>query len=398
MNGRKGALNDLKIIDLTRVLGGPYCTQILGDNGAEIIKIEPPQGDETRNWGPPFRDGEAAYFMGVNRNKKSIALDLRSEGGREVLLRLLEDADILIENYKTGSMERWGLGYEEVLKDRFPKLIHLRVSGYGADGPYGGLPGYDGIVQAVAGMMSVNGDPQSGRMRIGVPLVDLGTGLFSAIALLSAIHERHKSGLGQYIDMALYDCAVAFMHPHVANNAISDEIPGLTGNSHPNLAPYDKFQTQTCEIFLGAGNNRAFKFLCETLNREELLDDPRFKENSDRLKNKDTLFDILEKILSKVDGHQLSMDLSKAGVACGPLLDTEEVMSSDLAAHRDMVVKKDGYTGFGNPVKLQRTPGEMQCIPPRFSEHAREILENAGYSETEIDELIEQNVVVTERR
>ncbi len=398
MNGRKGALNDLKIIDLTRVLGGPYCTQILGDNGAEIIKIEPPQGDETRNWGPPFRDGEAAYFMGVNRNKKSIALDLRSEGGRQVLLRLLEDADILIENYKTGSMERWGLGYEEVLKDRFPKLIHLRVSGYGADGPYGGLPGYDGIVQAVAGMMSVNGDPQSGRMRIGVPLVDLGTGLFAAIALLSAIHERHKSGLGQYVDMALYDCALAFMHPHVSNNAISDEIPGLTGNSHPNLAPYDKFQTQTCEIFLGAGNNRAFKFLCENLDCEELLDDPRFKENSDRLINKDILFEILEKILATVDGHQLSMDLSKAGIACGPLLDTEEVMSSDHTAHRDMVVKKDGYTGFGNPVKLSRTPGEVQCIPPRFSQHAREILQNASYTEAEIEELIEQNVVVTERR
>ncbi len=398
MSGRQGALNDLKIIDLTRVLGGPFCTQILGDNGAEIIKIEPPQGDETRNWGPPFSDGESAYFMGVNRNKKSIALDFRSQGGRDVLLRLLEDADILIENYKTGSMERWGIGYEEVLKDRFPKLIHLRVSGYGADGPYGGMPGYDGIVQAVAGMMSVNGDPESGRMRIGVPLVDLGTGLFSAIALLAAIHERHKSGLGQYIDMALYDCAVAFMHPHIANNAISDKIPGLTGNSHPNLAPYDKFQTQTCEIFLGAGNNRAFRFLCENIGCEELLDDERFKDNSDRLDNKDVLFEILEKKLANVDGHQLSLDLLAAGVACGPLLDTDEVMSSDLAAHRDMIVKKDGYTGFGNPVKLQRTPGEVQCIPPKFSEHAREILKDAGYSQAEVDALIKDDVVVTERR
>lgn len=398
MIGRQGALNDLKIIDLTRVLGGPYCTQILGDNGAEIIKIEPPQGDETRNWGPPFRDGESAYFMGVNRNKKSIGIDLRSQGGRDILLRLLEDADILIENYKTGTMERWGLGYEEVLKGKFPKLIHLRISGFGADGPYGGMPGYDGIVQAVAGMMSVNGDPESGRMRIGVPLVDLGTGLFSAVALLSAIHERHKSGLGQYVDMALYDCAIAFMHPHVANNAISDKVPGLTGNSHPNLAPYDKFQTQTCEIFLGAGNNRAFKFLCENIGCEELLDDERFKENSDRLDNKAALFEVLEKVLSKVDGHQLSKDLLTAGVACGPVLDTEEVMSSELAAHREMVVSKDGYTGFGNPVKLQRTPGEMQSIPPKFSEHAREILQGAGYTEAEVDALIEQNVVALERK
>jgi len=398
MNVRLGALNDLKIIDLTRVLGGPYCTQILGDNGAQIIKVEPPQGDETRNWGPPFRDGEAAYFMGVNRNKKSIGLDLRSKAGGEVLLRLLEDADILIENYKTGTMERWGLGYADVLAARFPKLIHLRVSGYGADGPYGGMPGYDGIVQAVAGMMSVNGEPVSGRMRIGVPLVDLGTGLYSAIALLAAIHERHKSGRGQYIDMALYDCAVAMMHPHVANNAIDDEIPGLTGNSHPNLAPYDKFQTRTCEIFLGAGNNRAFKFLCQSLGCEELLDDQRFKENPDRLKNKDALFAVLEKILATVDGHQLSLDLLEAGIACGPVLDTDEVMSSDLAAHRDMVVAKDGYTGFGNPLKLQRTPGKMQCIPPKFSEHAREILKSAGYSKAEAEQLIEQDVVVTQRR
>lgn len=398
MFGRTGALSDLKIIDLTRVLGGPYCTQILGDNGAEIIKIEPPQGDETRNWGPPFRDGESSYFMGVNRNKKSIGIDLRSEAGREILLRLLEDADVLIENYKTGTMERWGLGYEEVLKDRFPKLIHLRISGYGAEGPYGGMPGYDGIVQAVAGMMSVNGDAGSGRLRIGVPLVDLGTGLFSAIALLSAIHERHKSGLGQFIDMALYDCAVAFMHPHISNNAISDQVPGLTGNSHPNLAPYDKFQTRTCEIFLGAGNNRAFRFLCENLGCEELLQDERFTENSDRLKNKGALFVILEKKMADVDGHQLSLDLLAAGVACGPLLDTDEVMKSDLAAYRDMIVTKDGYTGFGNPVKLQRTPGEIQRIPPRFSEHAREILKDAGYTTDQVDDLIKQDVVVLERR
>ncbi|NDG50265.1 MAG: CoA transferase, partial [Rhodospirillales bacterium] len=197
----KGALAGLKVIDLTRVLGGPYCTMILGDHGAEIIKLEPPQGDEVRDWGPPFLDGDASYFIGVNRNKQSVGLDLAKPAGRAVLLRLLEGADILIENFKPGSMEKWGLGYEEVLAKKFPRLIHCRVSGFGATGPLGGAPGYDAIVQAVVGLMSINGTATSGPTRMGTPIVDLGTGLYSAIAILMAVNERHGSGLGQYLDM-----------------------------------------------------------------------------------------------------------------------------------------------------------------------------------------------------
>ena len=213
-----GALAGLKVIDLTRVLGGPYCTMVLSDHGAEVIKLEPPQGDETREWGPPFDDaGDASYFIGVNRNRESVGLDLSKPAGRQVLLRLLENADVLIENFKPGSMEKWGLGYEGVLSKRYPRLIHCRVSGFGADGPLGGFPGYDAVLQAMVGLMSINGTETSGATRLGTPVVDIATGLFSAIAILMALHERDKSGKGQYCDMTLHDCGMALLHPHAAN-------------------------------------------------------------------------------------------------------------------------------------------------------------------------------------
>ena len=237
------------MIDLTRVLGGPYCTQILGDYGAEVIKIEPPQGDEVRDWGPPF-DGErdASYFIGVNRNKRALGLDLSEPDGRDLLLRLLDGADVLIENYKPGAMERWGLGYDDVLAKRNPRLIHCRISGFGADGPMGGLPGYDAVIQAMCGMFSINGMPtadgdSAGRTRIGIPLVDIGTGLYAAIAILMAVVERQRSEFGQFIDMTLHDAGIALMHPHIPNYVLSGKTPGLTGNAHPNISPYDKFAT-----------------------------------------------------------------------------------------------------------------------------------------------------------
>ena len=190
------ALAGVKVIDLTRVLSGPYATQILADHGAEVIKVEPPLGDEVRDWGPPFHEDDASYFIGLNRNKRSIGIDLREDAGREILLRLLENADIVFENFKTGQMEKFGLGYEEDLKERFPKLIYCRISGYGADGPLGGFPGYDAVVQSAAGWFSVNGTTDSGPTRVGIPMVDMGTGLYSTIAMLMALHERERSGRG----------------------------------------------------------------------------------------------------------------------------------------------------------------------------------------------------------
>jgi len=254
-----GALSGIKVVDLTRVLGGPYCTMILSDHGADVIKVEPPQGDEVRDWGPPFHEGDASYFIGVNRNKRAMAVDLREPDGQAIVLKMLEGADVLIENFKPGDMEKWGLGFHDVLSKRFPRLIHCRISGFGGDGPLGGLPGYDAILQAMTGLMSVNGDATTGPLRLGTAIVDMGTGLYSAIGILMALHERTVSGLGQYLDMTLYDCGMALLHPQAANFFLNGKQPAGTGNPHPNLVPYDKYPTRTCDIFIASGNNGQFR-------------------------------------------------------------------------------------------------------------------------------------------
>lgn len=394
-----GTLAGIKVVDCTRVLGGPYCTQMLGDHGAEIIKIEPPQGDEVRDWGPPFDDGkDASYFLGVNRNKRSLALDLATDRGKEVLLRLLEEADVLVENYKPGSMEKWGLGYEEVLKARFPKLVHCRISGFGADGPYGGFPGYDGIIQAMVGHFSINGTPEGGPVRLGIPMVDIGTGLYSCNAILMALLERERSGQGQYIDMTLYDCGLALMHPHVANYSLSGRVPKLTGNQHPNISPYDLFKTATVDIFLAGGNDRAFKRLCRELGKPELGDDPRFATNGDRLDNQDALRGELQALLADVDGNELCDRLLAAGLPVGPMRNTEEVMTHPHTLHRGMAAEKDGWKGWGIPIKFSRTPGEIKRRPPRFGEHGRELLQENGFTADEVDGLIADGTVLEARR
>ncbi|TVQ35533.1 MAG: CoA transferase [Geminicoccaceae bacterium] len=394
-----GALRGLKVVDLTRVLGGPYGTQILADHGAEVIKIEPPQGDEVRDWGPPFdADGTASYFLGVNRNKRSLGLDLAKAEGREVLLRLLAEADVLIENFKPGSMEKWGLGYEEVLQRRFPRLIHARISGFGADGPYGGLPGYDAIIQAMAGHFSVNGDERSGPTRMGIPLVDIGTGLYTALGILMAVIERARSGAGQFLDMTLYDCGVALMFPHIPNYVLSGKLPGLTGNAHPNICPYDKFETQGGPIFIAVGNNRAFARFTEAIGTPELAADPRFASNGDRLRHKAELTALLEARLRDVDGPALCTELLAKGVPAGPVQNTQDVWDNPHTHHRHMAVEQAGYRNFGTPIKFSRTPGAVQAVPPRFGENGRAILREAGFDDAEIEAMIEADVVLERRR
>ena len=394
-----GALAGLKVIDCTRVLGGPYCTQMLGDHGAEIIKIEPPQGDEVRDWGPPFHDDDAAYFIGVNRNKRSLGLDLRSAEGKDVLLRLLEDADVIIENYKTGSMEKWGLGYKEVLSKKFPRLVHCRISGFGADGPYGGFPGYDGIIQAMVGHFSINGAKESGPTRLGLAMVDIGTGLYAGNAIMMALFEREKSGMGQYLDMTLYDCGLSLMHPHVPNYFVSGgKVPGLTGNPHPNIAPYDLFDTKTCQIFIAGGNDRAWKRLCEEVGKPELGDDPRFLTNADRQVNKQELKKELEGVFAEVDGEAFCEKLLAAGLPVGPIRNTEDVMSHPHTLHRNMLVEKDGYKSWGIPIKFSRTPGSIRHVPPKFGEHGRDILKEHRFSSSEIDDLFKKEVALDERK
>jgi formyl-CoA transferase len=398
-NNPFGAMVGLKVIDLARVLGGPYCTQILGDHGAKIIKVEPPQGDEVRDWGPPFHDDDASYFIGLNRNKRSIGLDLRSKQGREVLLRMLDGADVLLENYKPGTMEKWGLGYEEVLSKRFPNLIHCRISGFGSDGPMGGFPGYDAVVQAMAGWLSINGGKDKDPTRVGIAAVDMGTGLYTCIAVLMALFERQTSGQGQYIDMTLYDCALALMHPHIPNYYLSGgKVPGVTGNQHSNLAPYDKFPTKTVEIFLAAGNNPTFRRLCIELGKPELAEDPRFNENAGRVVNIGELREELAVLMADVDGEDLCMRLLAAGIPAGPVLDTRQVMAHPHTIHRGMAAELDWYQGSGIPIKFSRTPGAIKSTPPKFSQHGRDILAEFGYSDDEISALAEDGVLVEKRR
>ncbi len=389
----EGALAGLRVVDLTRVLGGPYCTQWLADHGADVIKVEPPQGDETRGWGPPFRGDAASYFIGVNRNKRALALDLSKPAGRDVLLRLLEGADVLVENFRPGTLEKWGLGYEEVLAPRFPRLVHCRVSGFGADGPLGGLPGYDAAIQACAGLMSVNGDPSTGPMRIGIPLVDLGTGLAAAIGILLALVERVRSGRGQFVDATLYDTAVALLHPQAANWFLSGEPPKLIGNAHPNISPYDKFPTASCEIFLAVGNDRQFQRLCALLEAPELASDPRFRTNADRNRNRAALREALEGLLLRHEGRALCDRLLREGIPAGPVLTVPEVLDHPHTRHRGMVAELGDYRGTGIALKLSRTPGSVRRPPPRFSQDSRDILREAGYTEDEISKLVAEGVV-----
>lgn len=393
-----GALQGKLVIDLTRVLGGPYCTQILGDHGAEIIKLEPPRGDETRDWGPPFHEGDAAYFLGVNRNKRSMGLDLSKAEGQQVLLRLLEKADVLIENYKPGTMEKWGLGYQEVLREKFPRLIHCRVSGFGSDGPWGGFPGYDAIIQAMAGWFSVNGEAGSNPTRLGLAMVDMGTGLYSAIAILMAMAEREKSGAGQYLDMTLYDCAVSLMHPHIVNYNLSGKIPVATGNAHPNISPYDTFRTKTVDIFIGAGNNRAYGKLCRELDREELIEDERFVNNIDRVNNRDELKAEIESSLMKIDGEEIANRLALAGLAAGAIHNTAQVVDHPHTWHRDMTIEDGWYKMTGTPIKLSRTPGSMRLKPPKFGEHSQQLLQEFGFAEDEIKSLLDSKAVLEKRQ
>jgi len=395
-----GALAGLKVIDLTRVLGGPYCTMILSDHGAEVIKIEPPQGDEVRDWGPPFAehgDGsrDASYFLGVNRNKKSLALDLGKPEGRAVLLRLLEGADVLIENYKPGAMEKWGLGYEESLSKKFPALVHCRVSGFGADGPLGSLPGYDAVIQGMVGLMSINGNPP---LRMGTPVVDLATGLYSAIAILMALQERARSGLGQYLDMTLHDCGMALLHPQAANHLLNGKRPVATGNPHPNISPYSKYATKTCEIFIAVGNDPAFRKLCAFLDLPELPADPRFLTNGDRVANRAALDEILNARFAETDGHALTDAMLRAGLPAGPVKYVDEALVSPHAVHRQMVVEDGWFRALGTPIKMSRTPGGARRPPPVFGQDGQEILEAHGFSEAEIGALRESGVLAETRR
>ena len=385
-------MNGLRVIDLTRVLGGPYCTQILADHGADVIKVEPPAGDEVRDWGPPFHDEDAAYFIGINRNKRSIGVDLASPRGREVLLKLLAGADVLIENFKPGTLDKWGIG-NDVLSAKFPTLVHCRISGFGGDGPRGGNPGYDAIIQAMTGMIAATGSPESGPMRIGVPLVDITTGLYAAIGILMALAEREKSGKGQFLETTLYETGLAIMHPHAANYFMHGKPPALTGNEHPNLVPYSIFATRDGKIFTGVGNDGTFRKLCKEIGKPELGTDPRFARNKDRIANRAALRAELEAVFHQYDTEPLCDRLLNAGLPAGPVQSIDKALTNAHTLHRGDIIEKDWYKGVASPIRMSRSKASLRRLPPKFSEHAGAVLAEFGYSKTEVEALVAEGTV-----
>ena len=389
-----GALAGVKVIDLSRVLAGPLCTQMLADHGADVIKVEPPAGDETRTLGPPFdAQGDAAYFTAVNRGKRAIALDLSRSEGQATLLELLHGADVLVENFIPGTMARWGLDYETVLAARFPRLVYCAISGFGADGPLGGLPGYDAILQAMCGLMSVNGDAASGPTRMGLPVVDHLTGYTALSGILLALVDRARTGRGQRVEATLFDTALSLLVPHAANWMHSGRTPELLGSAHPNIAPYDKFDCRDGPIFLGILNDRQFRRFCEHVGLPALQDDERFATNAMRLQHREALRDAIQAALGGLPRAAVCETLMRQGVPVGPVHTVPEAFAQAHAGHRRMHVEREGYRGIGVATRLSRTPGRPDGVPPRFAQHTDEVLHEAGLSPGRIAQLREGGVL-----
>lgn len=363
-----GALQGTRVLDLSRILGGPLCGQILGDHGADVLKVEPPSGDDTRAWGPPFKDGVASYYHGLNRNKRIQFLDLSSAQGQEKVLALMAQADVVIENFKIGTMEKWGIGFKQV-QERFPRLVWCRVSGFGEDGPLGAWPGYDAAIQAMTGLMSVNGEADGGPLRVGLPVVDMVTGMNAVIGVMMALHERQRSGLGQLVDAALYDSGISLLHPHAANWFMDGKQPQRSGNAHPNIAPYDVLQTGSIPVFFAVGNDRQFKLLCEHIGCPQLVQDTRFATAGQRSIHRDALKPLLEQALSGFDGDALATDLMQIGVPAAPVQAVDAALDHPHTLHRGLRVDLPGYQGVGSPIKLSRTPPTYRHVPLTPGEH-----------------------------
>lgn len=386
------SLDGLVVLDISRVLAGPLSAQILGDHGAEVIKIESFDGDDTRGYGPPFIEGDAPYYIGLNRNKKDLALDLSTGRGRDVLFRLLEQVDVLIENFKLSTWQKWGIESPAALARKYPRLIHCRISGFGEDGEFGSLPGYDAAVQALSGLMSINGDPTLDPVRIGIPLVDTTTGMNAAMGVLLALYEREKSGRGQSLEVTLFDTALGLLHPHTTN-VLNGGQSARTGNGHPNIVPYDLYPTKTEKLFVAIGNDRQFALLCKELGKPELAQSPLYRTNRDRVANRDSLRRELVALLSHFDGKTLFTRLMDLGVPCAPMLTVEQALVLDHTATRQMALQSGPYRFTGVPIKLERTPGAVRLLPPAIGEHSQELMQRFGFTSTEIASALEAGIV-----
>ncbi len=394
-----GPLNGIRVLDLTRVLAGPYCTMFLGDLGAEVVKVEQPGvGDDTRGWGPPFVGGESAYFLCVNRNKKSITIDLKSAEGVQLLRRLAASADVLIENFRPGTMERLGLGEKE-LRVINPRLIFASLSGFGADGPMSDAPGYDLIVQAWGGLMSITGQPDGEPTKVGVAIIDLVAGLMLGKAISAALFAREKLGVGQKIDTSLLEAEIACLINVGSNYLIDGRIPQRWGNAHPSIVPYQSFKTADGYLVIGGASEVIWRRLCQAMSRPDLADDPRFVKNSDRVENRVTLIGILGEIFAGRDTVTWLGLLNEAGVPCAPVQTVDQVFKAPQVLHRNMLAKIKHTTAgtvsmAGIPVKFSVTPASIRIPPPLLGEHTGEVLTSwIGIGSEELGELQRKSVI-----
>lgn len=374
-----GALAGIKVLDLSRVLAGPYCTMILGDLGAEVIKVEAPgEGDETRKWGPPFQEGVSAYYLSANRNKKSITIDLKTEQGIEQVKTLVKEADVVINNFKVGTMEKLGLAYD-VLQTINNKIIYCSITGFGETGPYSELPGYDYIIQAMSGLMSITGEENAEPQKVGVAIVDVLTGLYANIGIQAALLERTKSGQGQKIDLSLYDSAVSALINIGSNYLMSKQIPQRLGNRHANIVPYQTFIANDGEMVIAVGNDHQFKRLCDILTIPHIAEDAKYSTNPNRVTNRNSLIPILQREFLKQPIAHWKKLCDKHAIPCGPIQNLEEVYHDPQLEARNMFLNMDHPTAgkikvIGSPLKLSRTPVTFRYYPPDIGEHNEEIL------------------------
>jgi len=399
-------LEGIRVLDLTRALAGPYCTMMLGDLGADVIKVERPgQGDDSRGWGPPFvgepygpYPGESAYFIAANRNKRSITVNLKSPEGQEIVRRLAASSDVLVENFRTGALDRMGLGYDD-LHALNPRLIYCSISGYGRTGPYAERPGYDFIIQAEGGLMGIIGPEDGPPYRVGVPIVDITSGMFAATAILAALRARDRTGTGQLVDVSLLDTGVALLANVASNYLVGGVEPRRYGNAHPNITPYEAFRARDRWFALAAANERQWAILCDVIGRPDLKEDPRFATNVARVSHRAELVGLLSQVFATRDADEWLADLQRAGLPCGPINDIPDVFEHPQAQARGLALEAEHPTAgpvrvTGFPYKLSRTPARIRRPPPLLGQHTEEVLTGLlGYTAAEVVGLRERGVI-----
>lgn len=391
-------LDDIFVVDLSRVLSGPVCSMSLGDMGAEVIKVEPPPfGDDSRQWGPPFVGGTSTYFLSVNRNKKSLGLNLKTEEGRRILWKLIERADVLLENFRPGVLEKLGFGYEVVSKAN-PRTIYCSISGYGHTGPYRNRPGYDVIAQAESGVMDLTGEPDRPPVKIGTSIADIVTGLYALQGILLSLLARHRTGKGQFVDVSLLDSTVSTLTYQALIYLTTGRSPQRLGTRHPSIVPYESFEAKDGFLNIGVTNQKQWSAFCQVLGFPELAADPRFERMEARLAHYNELRPIIDRALAPMPRAEVLLRMSEAGIPAGPINTVGEILEDPQIHAREMVValthpEYGPLRVLGIPIKLSDTPGSIETAPPLFGENNRDVLLRLGYDEADIKRFAEAGVI-----